>query len=407
MNNKRNAFIRISDRIVNSMKPSLFIEYCYGIFRYRINGRSLTPIDLRMKIIAVIIVTLWISAVCIIGILPIVKVMLIETFLIENVIYILHWIIAGLHMVCTNLTVIFFNAEDNQRAMKIFADIDISLHASINDGFYKTLGSECKKLTMLYIIFCITLVTVTYTLEGSIDVSNVLFSFTYFEKKLEILLFCEMTFFLRHRMLLIKGYLTKFISGRNQRVSYACRKLINDTRRDKYFNLIGQVSDRNKKILDLASAFINAGEAFKIINDLYNFIILMTIFSAFVFILSVFWSGLNFLKTKNNGQVVVTLSTMVFWSIAELCSVVFISYYCEKVLKEREEIKIILKNIIIYDDLPKNMRKQAKVFIELTEIWPMTFHVFNMFQVNNKLVLKFISICTTYLIVVIQVFDLV
>ncbi|XP_068617425.1 uncharacterized protein [Battus philenor] len=400
MNDRRNSVADISDRIVNTMKPSLVIEYCYGIFRYRINGGSLTPIDFRMKIIAVIITSLWILVAYLFAIMPTVKILFNKTVVAETVIFALHWITAVLHFALTNFTTLFLRAKDNQKLIEIFAKIDILLHANMNDGFYEASCGECKKIFFVFIIFCISIITVNFSLEGHINTMDILYIFIYFKTKIEIVLFCEIMFFLRHRMLLIKGYLTKFISGRKQRVSYACRKSINDTRRDKYFNFIGQVSDRNKKILDLASAFNNAGEAFKMINAIYNYIVLMMIISAFVFILTVFWFCLSLIKSNN--QVIVTLLKTVFWSIAELCSIIIISYYCEKLLEVKEEINMILNNIIC-DEITKNMRKQTKVFIELTEIWSMDFNISDMFLVNKKLVLKFISISTSCLIVLIQI----
>ncbi|XP_068617427.1 uncharacterized protein [Battus philenor] len=398
MNYERNV-AQISDDMVNNMKLSLVIEYCYGIIRYRVIGRSLTPINLRMKIIAVIITLLWISIATIVCIVPKVKVLVNERDVLGNLIFTLHWIAAVLQFALTNFAVIFFHAQDNQKVLEILANIDISLHVRMNDSFYKNSSSECKKLFVIFILFCILMATVTILLQGQIDI---LFSAIYFARKIEIILFCEMMFFLRQRLELMKKYFIKFISDRNQRMTYATTMLKKD-KSDKCYNFIGQVSDRNNKILDLASAFINVGEAFKMINDIYNLIILMAIVSAFVFILIVFWSSLSLVKIKNNDKFLLNLLTTTYWNIGEVSSIIFISYYCEKVLEAREEIKTSLKNMVIYHDLPKNMRQQTKMFIELTEIWEMDFNVFEMFEVNKKLVLKFISICTSYVIVLIQI----
>ncbi|XP_068617426.1 uncharacterized protein [Battus philenor] len=235
------------------------------------------------------------------------------------------------------------------------------------------------------------------------DIKGVIFLVAYLERKIEIIVFAEIMYFLRQRLLLIKEYFITFLSYRNKEMSYTSRKLINNAKRDKCINFIGRVSDRNKKILDLATAYDNAGQAFKLINDIYNFIILLMIISAFLVILSIFYTSLSFLKVISSDKIAINLITTFFWIAVELGSIIFVSYYCEKVLKAREEIKVILNNIIIYDDLPKHMRRQTKVFIELIETWPMEFHVSNMFQIDKKIVLKFISICTSYLIIFIQI----
>ncbi|XP_068617423.1 uncharacterized protein [Battus philenor] len=257
------------------MKPSLFVEYFYGIFRYRINGRSLTPIDFRMKIIAAIITSSWISMDYIIGIMPKVIVLLSEPLETWKVSHILPWIVAGIHIAVTNFTVIFFRAQDNQKVIEMFAKIDISLHASMNDRFYKTSRDECIKLIIIYVLFCISIITVSYSIDVFLDKTVIMYCLIYFARKIEIVLFCEMMFFLRQRLLLVRDYLIKFISDRNQPMGYISKKLMNSTKVDNGFNFIGRLSDRNNKIIDLASAFNNIGETFKIINNIYNIIILM------------------------------------------------------------------------------------------------------------------------------------
>ncbi|XP_068617310.1 uncharacterized protein [Battus philenor] len=407
MKTKNNVVAQISNRIVNSMKPSLFVEYCYGIFRYRINGQSLKPIDLRMKIIAFIITSLWISIAYIVCVIPKVKILFGDRVVLVNVVYALPWVVIGFHYAGTNFAMMIFHTENNKKLLEIFAKIDISLQANVNDQFYKTSRFECKKLIIIYIFFCVAMVTLNYFYKVEIDITDLLFMLIYFERKIELVVFFEIMFFLRQRLLLIRNYFIKFLSDRNHQISYTSKTIMKNVKLDKHVNFIGRLYDGNNKILDLATAYNNLGEAYALINNIYNMLIIMTIVSAFIFILAVFWTSLNFLKIKRNVQIVRMLLKAVVWSIAELCSIVIISYYCAKVLEAKKEIQSVLNNLLIHGNLPKNIRQQAKVFVELTEIWPMTFYVSNMFQVNKKLVLKFISICTSYLIVVIQFNDLI
>nr|WCC57789.1 gustatory receptor 27 [Papilio glaucus] len=393
----------ISKKIRNCMKPSLVVEYCYGIFRYRINGSPLSPIDRRMKILGIIITMLWIFSINYVCILPKIINIFNEKLNMGKFVREMPWLVCCFHYVASNMLLILWQSENNLKVMETFSNIDVALHASMNNKFYMTSQKECKKMIIMYFIFCITMVISIYGCEEENCIKLFLYLFLYYERNIEIVVLCEFLHHLIHRLLLIKNYFKKFMASVNQRQNRTYRCLLENAELDGIINFIGSASDKNNKILNLAYVYKDAGDACNMINIIFNFIITTSISSTFVFIISFFWASLNCLKRKGIPKTTNTMINIMFWTLAELFPVFTIPYYCDKVIRVKEEIKIILNKIIIDDRLPKGMRDQAKVFVEITEVWPLTIQAYNMFQINKNLILKFIGICTSYIIVVIQI----
>nr|WCC57895.1 gustatory receptor 27 [Papilio memnon] len=393
----------ISKKIVNCIKPSLIVEYCYGIFRYRITGSTLSSIDRKMKIFGIIITLIFIASVIFLGIVP--KMI----FIIQNKINMgkfmreLPWVVCSIHYAVYNL-LILRQSENNLKILESLANIDINLHASMNRDYYQTSQKECKKLFTGFFLFCILMTTTVYVSEEEINFSFIPYLFLYFERKIGIVVLCEFLHLLRHRMLLINNYLKKFMAIQKQHTSY---KSLLKKEMEGNINFIGTVSVTNNKISDLANVYKNVGDVSNIINNVFNFFITTSIISTFVFIISFFWASLNYMKFTEVEKTALTMIKIVTWSFVELFSVYIISYYCEKNLEVKNEIVMILNKIVIDDKLPKRMKRQAKVFMEITDIWPMSIQAYNMFVINKNLILKFVGICTSYLIVVIQVDEFV
>lgn len=76
---------------------------------------------------------------------------------------------------------------------------------------------------------------------------------------------------------------------------------------------------------------------------------------------------------------------------------------CENFLSTRDHTKVLVNELVMDYKLPASARAQAKVFMELIDIWPLRIYVYDMFSVDITLMLKFISISTTYLIIIIQI----
>nr|WCC57737.1 gustatory receptor 27.1 [Papilio dardanus] len=391
----------ISKKIINCIKPSLLIEYFYGIIRYRINGSTLSPMDTRMKILSIIITIVWIFTLLFVCIVPNVNFILKNKITMGQVMRESTWFVSTLQYAVSNIILIFWHSENNVKVLETFATIDMTLHADMNRNFYKTSQKECNKLMFGLLIFCSFLIAAAYVNEEQFDYSFLFYLFLYFETKIEIVVLWEFLHLLKYRLSLIKNYFEKLMANQNQLQNTSTYiSLRKNTELEGTINFIGTTSVTNNKISTLANVYKDAGDACNKINNIFNFIITSAIISTFVSIISFFWASLKFLKIK--GVATTTVFMVIVSTFAELISVFPICCYCEKILEVKEEIIVILNTIVIDENIPKRMRDHAKVFLEITDIWPMTIHAYNMFQINKNLILKFVSICTSYLIVVIQ-----
>lgn len=393
----------ISKKIVNCIKPSLIVEYCYGIFRYRINGPTLSPIDRKMKIFGIITTQILIASVIILGIVPKVLFIIQNKMNMGKFIREIPWVVCSFHYAVYNI-MLMWQSENNLKILENLANIDVSLHASMNRDYYQTSQKECKKLIYGFFLFCILMTTTVYVCEEEVNFSFIPYLFLYFERKIGIVVLCEFLHLLRHRMLVIRNYLQKFMIIQKQ---HTTSKSLFKKELEGNINFIGTASIKNNKISDLANVYKDVGDVCNIINNVFNFFITTSIISTFVFIISFFWASLNYMKFTGVEKTALTMIKILTWSFAELLSVYTISYYCERNVQVKDDILMILNKMVIDDKLPKVMRSQAKVFVEITDIWPISIQAYNMFEINKNLILKFIGICTSYLIVVIQVDEFV
>nr|WCC57838.1 gustatory receptor 27 [Papilio machaon] len=392
----------ISKKIINCIKPSLVIEYCYGIFRYRLNGSILSPIDRRMKIFGIIITTVWITSVNLICIIPKLIVIFQNNIDVGELIRELPWLVCCVQYAVSNIILFFWQSENNLKILEKFAKFDIITHASMNRNFYQTSQNECRKLIFGFFLHCILMTSIFYVYEENFNY-KMTYLFLLFERKLGIVVFCEFLHLLTCRMLLVKNYLQKFMTCQQQ--PQTCKSLRNDL--EGNINFIGTASVKNNKISDLTYVYKDMGNTCNIINNIFNFFITTSIISTFLFIISFFWATMKFLKVTGVEKTTVTMIKIVVWSLIELFSIFIVSNYCEKIVEVKEDIISILNEIVNDEKLPNRMRDQAKVFVEITDIWPMSIQAYDMFQIDKNLILKFIGICTSYLIVVIQIDDLI
>nr|WCC57951.1 gustatory receptor 24.1 [Papilio polytes] len=388
---QRTAMDFVSTCIVQCMRSLLCIEYFYGIFRCRLKSRSSEAIDLRMKFISVAVSSLWLT-IFVLGVLPHIEEMFNDTAI---TIEYIGWIISGFQYASSIMLLVFWQVQKNQKVIKMFASIDVSLHVGVNRNFYKASLFHCKKLLLIYVFFCLTVIGmyIYYLLRNHV-IGNSAFLIVYVERKIEITVFCQFLFMVNQRLFLIRDYLSKISFDRQHRM------FMQISEPDVDFNFIGHISTDNFRIRDLVSLYCKIGKLCNLINDIFNYLMLMTLASAFYIILSNIWISLYYSKLIHDFSVSLP---MVISILFELLFVILFAYYCGNVTVARNELKHSLYEIIKNNDLPLSMRTQAEVFLDLMKVWPMSIYIFNTFEVNLKLVLKFISISTTYVIVVIQI----
>ncbi|XP_063891698.1 uncharacterized protein LOC135117152 [Helicoverpa armigera] len=228
-------------------------------------------------------------------------------------------------------------------------------------------------------------------------------AFLDFSQRLTILTFCKYVDLLRRRLKIINNYLKAFTDecdGDTVTV-FTLRSRTNKT--TQTINFIGHASDNNTKIRDLARMYGMIGQACSMVNKIFNFQILTVLFNSFIFIITIMWISLVMYRNSsdNLGLYINVVLSFFCW----ICYLLFITITCQRLVSLRNNTKILLNKIVMNYDLPTTMRDQAKAFMQLVEAYPLRIHVYDMFSIDISLMLKFISVATTYLIVVIQIFN--
>ncbi|XP_049703753.2 uncharacterized protein LOC126056122 [Helicoverpa armigera] len=216
--------------------------------------------------------------------------------------------------------------------------------------------------------------------------------------------FCKYNDMLRRRLKVINQYVQVFADEQEQDTATVFIVKPKNEQEKEELHFIGRPSDDNTKIRDIAKMYNVIGQICTMVNEVFNFLILAFLATTFTYIILNMWTCLHYYRIglKDLGMLINITGSFFFW----ILYVVVISITCERLLLVRNDTKIQVNKIVMNYDLPKSMREQAKTFMELIEAWPLRIHVFDMFSVDISLMLKFISVATTYLIVVIQMFNL-
>nr|WCC57734.1 gustatory receptor 25.2 [Papilio dardanus] len=394
MNIKKHTNIEeISACIIKCMKPLLCIEYFYGIFRSRLSGRSSDPINLRMKILGMAITVIWLTL--FISALAYSAISLKTVFQADdNTCFVL----VGVTYAGSVINLVL-HAKKNQKVIEILAGVDIALFVSVDRNVYKMSFRKCKIFFIIYILHCLACIALCFYIPGGGNkIAQFFFTLIYFERKIEMVVFCQYLYMVEQRLLLIKNYLSKLTYDRNYDM------FVNNTNSKVDFNFIGHISANNYKIRELARVYSKIGKVSMLLNDIFNFFLMTALAAAFILIIIVVWSVLSEYKYM---KTYVWSLPMIFYIYVELSSIILISWYCENLVAVKNVLYNLLCRITSQENLPLSMRCQANAFVNLTETWQLTINVFHMFDVNLQLILKFISICTSYLIVAIQISRLV
>nr|WCC57765.1 gustatory receptor 51 [Papilio dardanus] len=378
--------------ILRSMKPLLVIENCFGLVRYRTGTDN--SVETRLQKIATSIAFLWIINVIIFSLIPAIKVGIKRPeVLLEG----LPWQIITLQYAAT-LLIVLTQKNKYQQIITLLSEADLRLQSSYVKNIHHMSYKKALFCITIFISFCIFILTMDILTVDGYRYEYVIYLLIYCERKIEITTFLFSLSMLRQRLLAIEKELTEILN-RQLRNKHRKLKITNFHRGNR--NCDGVIKNN---ISSLASSYGYIGEACHILNTAYNFAIHTAPVAAFIFIMSTFWASFSCFKRNANIKALIKIVT---WSFSELITIIIMSIYCEKVLKARDKIKSIVYNILKIDNLTKDMQHQAKAFMELIELWPMSIYAYDMYQINLKLVLNFVGICTSYLIIIIQINDFI
>ncbi|XP_063891693.1 uncharacterized protein LOC135117147 [Helicoverpa armigera] len=221
-----------------------------------------------------------------------------------------------------------------------------------------------------------------------------------FVQRLEVITFCKYIDLLRRRLEIINKYFKTFVNEQDTKYVTVFTMESETIRTKETVNFIGNASESNTKIRDLAQMYGMIGHTCSMIGKIFSLQILAILISVFLLLITIMYNSLIVYRTSSDwGTIVNTIVSFSFW----IFYLAYMSFTCERLLSVRNETNILVNKIIMNYDLPTTMRDQAKAFMQLVEAWPLRIYIYDMFSVDITLMLKFISVATTYFIVVIQV----
>lgn len=385
--------------LVGTMRPVILTEMLFGIFRFRLHNSEVLPANGKMKILFFIMAFAYIF---IFFYLRKISDAITGTSKLADIVDEMPPVVVLIEYILSAIRTSYLLNEKNIQIVKTLADLDCKLHINTNKEFYKKSHTVAKRTISAIILAHIGLSVCDVVTDGRINLSTIIVFPIYVQQSLEISVFCMMILTLRRRLQVINNYLAKFIDEKDSEKS-SVFIVAEKKEGPKEFNLIGRSSSDNMKIRDLAVTYDIVGETCSLISDVFNFQIFMTLVATFTYIVCTIWLSLYVFKTSVAKDNNMSLATIIIWCITDICIVAFMSLTCEKLLLTRTDTKILVNKIIMDYDLPKGMRVQAKAFMELIEAWPLRIFIYDMFSVDITLMLKYISVATTYLIVIIQI----
>lgn len=382
-----------------ALSPILNFEKCVGIFRLCLKNGELHPPSWAMKMYSAFLGISYLTVFSIYLKIPaIIKGE--ESFfnIIDDVPSFFHMF----NYITSIVSSAFFLSKLNIDVLINIAELDNQLlNININDFYRKLRNTNIKALIMICVIHGITVtidVTVRCMLSEYVTVFAVVVP-VFIIQKFEMMVFCLFVAMMTSRVSIINGYIAKFLEEKeNNTVCTLCDTAMTVKGTNDF---IGPPTDSNMKIRDLALMYNQVGSICSIINCVFNFQIFMSLVSTFVYIVIAICTSLYVYKFDNSSG---RLVTIFIWCSMAILSVTIMCFVCEWLCYVRNTTKVLVNQIIMDYDLPNTMRVQAKAFMELIDAWPLRIYIYDMFSVDITLMLKFISVATTYLIIILQVF---
>ncbi|XP_052740936.1 uncharacterized protein LOC128198641 [Bicyclus anynana] len=384
--------------ILFMLRPIIIIENIFGKFRYRKLCGNIDTINKTMKCYAILTLLVPVTM----YIINFANTVLYNTFTeTDNAVDVVDEVSAMVTVIQHIISTIMFlyYSENNVRIIKLIVDIDNILNISHNKQTYK---DSRKRIQII-----ISLITFIYLFaeffnflvcDSASLVREAIILFIDFERHLEVLSFCIFITTIKNRVQVVNSHLEQVIKIKHQ--SHVRDIAASDLRNQTNVINIQFAINNHSIIHTLATSYDLIGEACNEINKTFNFNIFRALVSTFMYIIITIWATIYDIGTTETSK---SLTHMISTCIIEILSVILMSYTCEIMLLKRKSTMILVNEIVMDYELTRQMRIQAKAFMELIELWSLKIYAHDMFIIDIKLLLKFISVSTTYLIVLIQV----
>ncbi|XP_026319214.1 uncharacterized protein LOC113229747 [Hyposmocoma kahamanoa] len=392
--------------VISTIKPIIIFENIFGIIRFSVVNNELEPVSVRKKIGGILIASLYVTLISL-KFKDEFKIhhgsyLVIITDIIPSIMVIIQY---GACIMASSL----FVYEPTRCILYNVAELDSKLHITINEKFYEKSRIRLIKALIIFIMVHIVCVSIdlfcmwTEAMEDFICLAGIIMLYLmYLEQNLQMLVFCTLLYLCTIRLRVVNEYLSVFIHEKDEIKTQIFNINEKERKSDKQFNFIGRISASNTKLRDLADMYNTLGVTCYLSNDVFQFQIFMTLLCTFINVLILIWDTIKLYRNPENYFEILIFDDVI-WCLLTILSVAVLCFLCQNLLTVRHNTKLLVNEIILNYDLPRSMRIQAKVFMELIEAWPLKIFVYDMLSIDIKLMLKFINVATTYLILIIQI----
>lgn len=366
--------------IIYTLRPILIVGQVFGVFRFSMKNNELLPTTGKMKCVLMCIVSVY-SSVCVVSYVYYLPKS--ETHPLLDGFDIIMAVLVMASYIASFLTHSITKSQVNVKIILNLVKVDEKINFRIDNT--SSGNNRCRTFT-LCLFFFVLLTNLASSLLWYFQFFQsyylsifLMIDILYYFQDFETALVCIMVRMLKHRLTNINKMLEKQIKRETFSVKLSLAP----------------------KLRNLSLAYVGIGNICIFINDISNCHIFLGLMTAFMTVIYTLGFLLYSFRTE---FVLANIIAVFFWSGCKLILVIVLSSVCESLLSTRGDTKDLVNALVMDYKLPPNARAQAKSFLELIDAWPLRIHVYDMFSVDISLLLKFITVSTTYLIILIQIF---
>lgn len=381
--------------LIYALKPVFYLEYFYGVYRFRINGDKIQKIWKNIKplifLVSVMVLTLhvflllkfftvsstdYFGAVAdIINKLPLIFIVLDHNFFV-NITSLLH-------------------CDHNLQLFRGLNEIDHNLNIKANQNVYRKTRIICLRIAVSLLVGNLVYIIINMKLGNVQLIYELFFSVTRFIIEFELFFFCALVHMVELRLKVINHYLTKIVD-KSAVKSFQVFTITNNI-------LYEPIMIKRAKLIDLVPMYELIGKTYNCVNKVFSFHILMILIINLAYMIISIWTLVYYEKKSEETTVTTDLIMHVIGSTMCLFELISMCYVCSNVLTTRSKTQTLVMEIVMDYKFPKKLRRQAKSFLALLKAWPLRIVLCDIFSIDITLILKFVSVSTTYLIIVLQI----
>lgn len=382
--------------LIFAVKPVIYLEYFYCMIRFQIVGEELKKIGKKTKLVVFLVSAIWST----VYIFVLVKYfMLAKKGYLDTVADVLDKLPLILvmfdYIIYINITSLLHGGH-NIRLFRSMNQIDHCLNIKGNKKWYKKNRMLCIRIIVGLLVYYVVSTAIASIVFGNLDLTiELVLSFFGFLIDFEFCFFCIMIHMTELRLNILNDHLSNIVK-RNTKNTFHVFTITN-----RKLSICDTMMVKRMNLIDLASMYELIGEMYSSINKVFGFHIAMIMIIDFTYMIISIWISVYYYKSSK--ETFLAASVIMTWSVTGLVGLALMCYVCSKVLATRKQTQVLIVEILMDYNLPIKLRSQAKSFLELLRVWPLRIMVCDMFSVDITLILKFISVSTTYLVIMLQI----